>query len=156
MSFTAKNLIKGRIAETIFAQMFREARHFTVLPFGYENLTPELAQYLPKTNSSAQKALESIRTAPDFALISHSREAVYLVEVKYQANFSEKHTLGHAERMHKAWNPSFLFIASGDGFRFSPVSEIIKNNGEVKRLDESWVSSELQKKFLALLNEFEK
>ena len=33
----ARNLVKGKIAETIFAQMLRETNQFTVLEFGYEN-----------------------------------------------------------------------------------------------------------------------
>ena len=39
-----KNLVKGKIAETIFAQMFREVGDYTVIEFGYEKIIPELIQ----------------------------------------------------------------------------------------------------------------
>jgi len=38
----ARNLVKGKIAETIFAQMLRETGSFTVLEFGYEKIIPDL------------------------------------------------------------------------------------------------------------------
>ena len=40
----ARNLVKGKIAETIFAQMLRGAKDFTILEFGYEKIVPELVQ----------------------------------------------------------------------------------------------------------------
>lgn len=41
LSFT-RNLVKGRIAETIFAQMFRDSGSYTVLEFGYEKVVPQV------------------------------------------------------------------------------------------------------------------
>lgn len=38
----ARNLVKGKIAETVFAQMLRSTGAFTVLEFGYEKIIPEL------------------------------------------------------------------------------------------------------------------
>jgi len=39
----SRDLIKGRIAEVIFEQMFREQGQYTVIPFGYEQTVPTLA-----------------------------------------------------------------------------------------------------------------
>jgi len=39
VNFT-KQLVKGKIAEVIFAQMFRQSGNFTVLEFGYEKVIP--------------------------------------------------------------------------------------------------------------------
>jgi hypothetical protein len=36
----SKNLVKGRIAETLFEQMLRDAGCFTILSFGYEQIIP--------------------------------------------------------------------------------------------------------------------
>lgn len=63
----ARNLVKGKIAETIFAQMLRETRTFTVLEFGYEKIIPELVQQGYDENNIM---LETLRTAPDFAVIN--------------------------------------------------------------------------------------
>lgn len=38
----AEGLIKGKIAEIIFTQMFRAEGKYSVIPFGYENLIPSL------------------------------------------------------------------------------------------------------------------
>lgn len=38
----ARNLVKGKVAETVFAQMLRSTGAFTVLEFGYEKIIPEL------------------------------------------------------------------------------------------------------------------
>jgi len=40
----SRNLVKGKIAETVFAQMLRSTGEFTVLEFGYEKIIPELVQ----------------------------------------------------------------------------------------------------------------
>ncbi len=53
-----KKLIKGKIAEIIFEQMFRETGEYTIIPFGYENIVPELTQC--KKNSKAQKVITRI------------------------------------------------------------------------------------------------
>ncbi len=39
------DLIKGKVAELIFALMFRDVGKFTILRFAYEYTLPELAQY---------------------------------------------------------------------------------------------------------------
>ncbi|MDE2096048.1 MAG: hypothetical protein KGL39_02265 [Patescibacteria group bacterium] len=38
-----RDLLKGKIAEVIFEQMFRDCGKFTILPFGYEKTVPEVA-----------------------------------------------------------------------------------------------------------------
>ena len=41
--YFSEQLTKGRIAETLFEQMLRDAGGFTILAFGYESVLPELA-----------------------------------------------------------------------------------------------------------------
>jgi hypothetical protein len=72
MSYSfARNLVKGKIAETIFAQMLRETKQFTVLEFGYEKIVPELVQQGYSENNGL---VETLRTAPDFAVINKDRK----------------------------------------------------------------------------------
>lgn len=80
LDFT-RQLVKGRVAETIFSQMFRESKKYTVLEFGYEKIVPELVQggYTEHSN-----IIETLRTAPDFAIINNDLKKVRLVEVKYR------------------------------------------------------------------------
>jgi hypothetical protein len=80
LNFT-RNLLKGKIAETIFEQMFRRLGKFDIVPLGYEHTTPELAQY--QHLNHVKQVLDNIRNVPDFALVSQNKGSVYLVEVKY-------------------------------------------------------------------------
>jgi hypothetical protein len=149
-----KNLIKGKIAQIIFEQMFREQGEYTVIPFGYENILPEI---FPQRNNfeGAQKAIDNIRNAPDYTLISAKKEKVYLVEVKYRRELNVEGIKDVAAKQMRRWNPSCIFVATQDGFYFDLCSAILKNN-KVPKLTERMISRELQSKYLQLLNEFEK
>ena len=67
----SRNLVKGKIAETVFAQMLRSTGEFTVLEFGYEKIIPELVQQGDKENNDM---VETLRTAPDFAVINKKKK----------------------------------------------------------------------------------
>ena len=149
----ARSLVKGRIAETVFAQMYRDTGRYTVLEFGYEKVIPELVQGGYTENSGI---IETLRTAPDFAVIEVPHKHVRLVEVKYRSRLDETEVLATAQRMHKSWNPSYLFIATKAGFYFDEISDIIANAGAIRRLTENNVSYETQQNYLSIIHEFEK
>lgn len=148
----SKNLIKGKIGEIIFERMFTEAGEFTILESGYEYTLPELAQYqqLPEV----EKYIENVRKIPDFILISDDRKRAFIVEVKYRTLRDGEKIFKIACDNLKVWNPSWLFVASPDGFFFSPCNAIKKNKGKIGRLPESWINKEIQDKYLKLMNEF--
>jgi len=74
-----ENLKKGKIAEKIVEQMFREAG-FKVIHSGYEKTFSELAdQYSLIQGPAAQY----IRHHPDFIVVNSNNEA-FLIEVKYR------------------------------------------------------------------------
>lgn len=146
-----RNLIKGKIVETIFEEMFRTAGEFTILPTGYEHTIPELAQY--QHHVQIQKVLENIRNAPDFVLISQDKTKVFLVEVKYRSELDSLEALEIAGHTLRLWNPSYLFIASRTGFYFSPCSSILEHK-DIEVLNESWINKEIQKRYNNLLKEY--
>lgn len=148
----SRNLIKGRIAETIFEEMFRLSEEFTVIPIGYEHTIPELAQY--QHHIQVKQVLNNIRNAPDFALISQNKEKVFLVEVKYRHYINPDENYSLANQISTNWNPSFLFMASQEGFFFDSCYKILENNGLIKQLPYSWVQKDIQKKYFNLLKEF--
>ena len=37
--------------------------------------------------------------------------------------------------MSQSWNPSYLFIATLDGFYMDEIANIIKNNGEIAKIE---------------------
>jgi hypothetical protein len=148
----SKNLIKGRIAETIFEQMLRDAECFTILSFGYENIVPELANR--HNDIKAKETMEVIRRAPDFAVINNETHEVHLIEVKYMMSHNPEWILEDAKRMYQSWKPSYLFIATPNGFFFDKASNIVKNNGEIAKLEHPRLPKELQDKYTKLLNEF--
>jgi len=148
----SKNLIKGKIAEMIFEQMLRDAGGFTVLGFGYEKILPELAHV--QGDIEVERTMEIIRRAPDFAVINHETNKVHLIEVKYMANRTDKKVLNAAGRMFKSWNPSYLFIATPDGFFFDPANKIIEKKGAIDPLGRTILPQELQDKYIQLLKNF--
>lgn len=147
-----RNLVKGKIAETIFAQMFRETRRYTVLEFGYEKIIPELVQGGYDPNAGI---VETLRTAPDFAVIDNDERQVKLIEVKYRSAPNNLEILKVAKRMHESWNPSWLFLCSLDGFHFDKVDRIVANNGHMDMLGIDVVPAEVQLRYLAILKDFE-
>jgi hypothetical protein len=150
----ARNLVKGKIAETVFAQMLREVGGFTVLEFGYEKVIPELLNKNLE-NKDVKAIQDIIRHAPDFAVINTKKRSVHLIEVKYQKRLSKKYILEDAERMHVSWNPSYLFIATLDGFYFDEITKIIKNDGDISPLDHPQIPHEVQERYLQILRDFE-
>jgi hypothetical protein len=150
----SKNLIKGKIAQIIFEQMFREQGEYTVIPFGYENILPEI---FPQRHNfeGAQRAIDNIRHAPDYTLISARKEKVFLVEVKYRKEMDLEEIKAIAAMQIQRWNPSCIFVATQDGFYFDLCSTIL-NKGIIKRLPDRLISKEIQNKYIVLLREFER
>ena len=147
----ARNLVKGKIAETIFAQMLRSTGAFTVLEFGYEKIIPEL---VGRSNGN-DEMVETLRTAPDFAVINNKTREVHLIEVKYRKEIKNSDILSIAKRMSQSWNPSFLFMGTVDGFYFGNVKDIIKAKGKIKPLVHPQIPKATQDNFLKILNDFE-
>ena len=149
----AKNLIKGKIGEVIFDQMFREQGNFTVIPFGYEKIIPELSQNARKVKY--QQVIDNIRNAPDFAIVSPNKEQVFLIEVKYRTNLDQsmEDLIKIAEKIQKKWQLVWMFVCTPNGFYLDRTSEIVKNK-KLTPLGGQWISRELQDKYLILLNGF--
>lgn len=148
----SRNLIKGRIAESIFEEMFKQSEEFTLIPIGYEHTIPELAQY--QHHVQVRQVLNNLRSAPDFALISQDKESVFLVEVKYRRELNRDELLSVAEKLNNNWNPSFLFIATQDYFGFDSALGVINHHGNIKKLQNTWISADIQQQYLHLLREF--
>jgi len=145
-------LIKGRIAETIFEMMFRKTGKFTVLRFGYESTVPNLAQYGRSVH--VQEVIDQVRKSPDFVLITENKEQTYFVEVKYRARINTQELAETATGIAERWELSYLFVVSNDGFYFSPVRRVINNCGKIERLSVKWIPDAIQKKFFALVQDF--
>jgi hypothetical protein len=144
-------LIKGKIAEITFDQMFREAEEFTIIPFGYESTVRELAQYARKVEH--KEVMDAVRNAPDFALISHNQKQVFLVEVKYRTRLQIEHVVDIAQKSYDRWKLAWLFVATPDGFYFDSCSNVL-HKGAIDRLNTSWISAGLQSKYLEIMNRF--
>jgi hypothetical protein len=149
--------VKGKIAELLFEMMMREdpSRTFTVIPFGYEKTTPELAQYRELIKN--YETLEVIKQSPDFILIKNDKTKVYFVEVKYRkrmSNFVKDDLSKRAQSITQHWKDTWFFVATQEGFFFDSGKEVIKNSGNMTPLDEKIITPEIQKKYLGVLREF--
>jgi nucleotidyltransferase/DNA polymerase involved in DNA repair len=145
-------LVKGRIAETLFEQMLRDAGCFTILAFGYENVLPELARR--QQDMQTEETMEIIRHTPDFAVINNKTHEVHLIEVKFMKNQRVEWILRDARRMYESWKPSYLFLATPNGFFFDKASKIVEREGIIDKFSHPEISIELQENYTRLLNEF--
>lgn len=148
----SRNLVKGRIAEILFEQILRDTGYFTILAFGYENILPELAHR--QNDVHAQETMEIIRRAPDFAVIDNESHEVYLVEVKYMMRPTVEKIIAASKRMFESWKPSYLFLATPEGFFFDKASDILEKKGIISPIDNPKIPKELQDKYREILNEF--
>jgi len=146
-----KNFIKGKIGEIIFDQMFKEKGKFIVIPFGYEKMIPEFAQYAFKAEH--QEVIDNIRGAPDFALVSQDRKEVFLIEVKYRSTINMEELKKTSDKIQKRWKLVWMFICTPNGFYFDKTTDIIKN-GKLTPLRQNWICQEKQEKYLKVLNNF--
>lgn len=129
--------------------MFREQGKYTVIPFGYENIFPEI--FLQRNNfEGAQRAIDNIRHAPDYTLISAKKEKVYLVEVKYRKEMNIEEIKTIAAKQIQRWNPSCIFVATQNGFYFDLCSSILKKDA-IQRLSDKMIFKEIQDKYRILL-----
>lgn len=149
-----RNLVKGKIAETVFAEMLRHSGEFTVLEFGYEKIIPELTHVGCKKENS--EMIETLRTAPDFAVINRKTKEVKLIEVKYRKSLNNSNVLQVAKRMHQSWNPSYLFLITLEGFYFDEINSIIEKKGEISPLIHSQIPQDVQEKYLKIIQDFER
>lgn len=146
-----QNLIKGRIAETIFERMLLATGNYTVLKGGYENTMPLVAQI--SRGLEDDKVLEGVRKSPDFVVIPKNHKFVYLVEVKYRSNLDINDIIKEAKAIEEFWPHTHLFVATGSGF-FMDTCENIINSKELQTLAKTIVSSDLQKEYMELLIDF--
>jgi hypothetical protein len=77
----AENLIQGRIAETIFELMCREATACDVYPLGDEQIIPILCQFrddpIPENGQAITRISENLHNTPDFLLYLSDKTQVY-------------------------------------------------------------------------------
>lgn len=146
-----QNLIKGRIAETIFERMFLATGNYTVLKGGYENTMPLVAQISRELEDD--KVLEGVRKSPDFVVIPKNHKFVYLVEVKYRSNLDMDDIIKEAKAIEEFWPHTHLFLATNIGF-FMDTCENIINSKELKPLTETIVPSDLKNDYLKVLKDF--
>ena len=155
-----ENLIKGRIAETVFELMFREGTDYDVYPLGYEHITPILRQYRDHPNfvnkDIINKVLDNYNESPDFLLTNHNKSEVYLVEVKYRSKFDQQEILKIAKEINERWHPAHLFLATPEKFYYDPLTTIIEKQGNMDPLREAIINTERQKFYHDLLMRFEK
>lgn len=146
----SRQLIKGKIGELVFDQMFRQASGYTVIPFGYESVVPSIAQYAGKNQSNL---LEHIKNAPDFALVRHDPKEVRLVEVKYRTTVNFSDLQETAKRICDQWKHAWLFVATPDGFYFNLCSDM-EELVELEPLSTDLVPEEVQAIYKNLILEF--
>lgn len=149
--FFLKNLIKGKVAEVIVFEMFQEVSRFIVMPFGSEMVIPDLLK-LEKTEV-VQTAILQLRQRPDFSIIDRETGAHFLTEVKFRENPTQALMLTLAKELYEVWPTAYLCVVTPLGFFFESCTEIISHEGDIALIDSSIIPSEIQEKYLKIVNE---
>ena len=148
----AENLIKGKAAEIIFQRMFVEMETAMIIPYGYENVTPTLAQYYKNMDENDKKDLKNVSNMPDFLLIAaNDKKNALLVDVKYRKHNVPRIIKKAAKEVYNRWPSTYIFLATQEGFFFGKCEQIINENGKIEPLDKAWVNEEKQQEYLNLL-----
>ncbi len=148
-----ENLIKGKIVETIFQQMFLETEQYHVYPTGYENTLPDIAHL--KHHSDIYNILNQTRKTPDFIIVPNDRDEVYLVEVKYREHYDGAELEKISKEIHDKWEYSWLFLATRYHFHFESCWKIMEKHGNnMNFLPYEWVPQDIQDKYRSLLHKF--
>ena len=147
-----ENLIKGKIVETIFQQMFLETENYNVYPTGYETALPELAQL--RHHKDIENILSQLRKSPDFVVTPKEKDEVYMVEVKYRQDYNNGELREIAQEIHDKWEYSWLFLATRYHFHFDSCWNIMNSNGHMDLLPYTWVPQDIQDKYKSLLHQF--
>lgn len=150
----ARNLIKGRIAETIFELMFQSVNQYKLIRFGYEHTAPDLVSHSLHTDNN-KAVLDSISDSPDYIEID-SQNRITLVEVKYHKQLKdiENRVLTDAQDIIDRWPEAWLFVVTPEGFFFDSAQNAIENNGFIKPLSPDTIPQERQAKYLEVVTEF--
>jgi hypothetical protein len=154
----AENLIKGRIAETIFELMFREKTAFDVYPLGYERSIPILRQFRDHQGATQSETvsavIDSLSDTPDFLLVLPDKTQVYLVEVKYRWELKVSEIIRIAAKLHDRWHLAALFVATLQGFYYDSCAAIMQHK-EIMSLADNLIPKDTQAYYLSLLRRFE-
>lgn len=145
-----KKLVKGKIVEIIFWQMFADSGEFDIIPLGYEYQQPTLTQ-LKHSNPIVQDAVAGISSLPDFLLVTKDDSAAFVVEVKYRFQPELSEIIEIAKEIVSRHKHAWLFLASSDMFYFSPCHDIIRE-AKLTPLTQNWVDSKTQDICMDLLN----
>lgn len=146
-----EKLIKGKIVEAIFEQMFRDQGEFEVIRNGYEYKTPELAHNL--LSLEHREYINKLRHAPDFILLSLDKKQTFLVEVKFRSKVNNE-LVKEAKKLHESYGPCYLFVATHDKFYFQSCANIAEKDTISEELSTTWISKSLQDEYLRVLKSF--
>jgi hypothetical protein len=71
---------------------------------------------------------------------------VRFVDVKYRKTLQPLRVLELANKVERKW-PGWLFLATQDGFYFTPCSEIQARQGHIPNLPTKWMRQSLQDEY---------
>ncbi len=151
MSF-ASNLVKGRIAEALIEEMFKEAG-YQVYRFGYEAILQNISQINTDLKDSETK--EKIKSIPDFIVVS-PKGSVQLIEVKYSADGKLRRS--KLQKYLYFWNEARIILVTSTEphFKISYIRNFMKD-GKLYPLEKdrfTTISPEVIKKFSNVVREY--
>lgn len=157
LSMTYKLNNENSLAQKAFQELFLKSGENVILAFHDDKKYPEkmihLGSNAQRKASLGQFNKEANKKVPDFALINKEGK-VFLVRTIYQRIFSYKDLDLVAQKQHKKWPFSWIFVLSIDKIYFDNCLEIIKRHGYARPLSEKWLDKKNQEKYLKEIADF--
>ena len=151
MSFE-ENLIKGKIVETIFQQMFIETDKYELYSF---EATVDLSsiQHLSH-HKDIQNILDGSSPVPQCIIVPKGKDEVYIINTLYSESYHSNDLIDQARDSHDKWEYSWLFLATRYHFHFDSCWNIMNSNGHMDLLPYTWIPRDIQDKYKSLLHQF--
>lgn len=149
--FYLRNLIKNKSAELIVFEMFQEASKYFITPCGQENIISELSS-IEKAEDLKGEVLK-LHERPQLSIQNKVSQTHYLVRVKYRDNPTPQMILAIAKEISLMWPATYLCLVTPIGFFFDSCKDILEREGDILLMDEDVISSEIQDKYLRILND---
>jgi len=147
-----ENLIKGKIVETVFQQMFLEADLYEMYSF---EATVDFSsiQHLSH-HKDIQNIIDGTSPIPQCIIVPKGKSEVYIVSTMYNPSYHSKELVETAQKLHHNWDYAWLFLATDHHLHFDSCWNIMNSHGHMDFLPYTWIPRDLQEKYRTLLRQF--
>lgn len=147
-----ENLIKGKIVETVFQQMFLGSDQYEMYSFEATVDFSSIQHLVHHTD--IQNIIDGKAPVPQCIVVPKGKDEVYIVNTLYSPSYHSQDLMVLAEKYHSQWEYSWLFFATDHHLHFDSCWNIMNSHGHMDFLPYTWIPRDIQDKYRTLLHQF--